>query len=59
MIKDLANKSNKKIYVGLIGYPNTGKNSVVESFKKIINVNKSRVIPGSNEVIKINLGYAW
>ena len=58
MINDLCNKKNKKIYVGLVGYPNTGKNSVVETFKKIINVNKSKVIPGSNEVIIFNLGYA-
>jgi ribosome biogenesis GTPase A len=46
----LANKQNKKIYVGLAGYPNTGKASVANSLKAILNVNKSNILPGSNEV---------
>ncbi len=50
LIRDLSNKQNKKIYVGLIGYPNTGKTSVANSLKTILNVHKSNVIQGSNEI---------
>jgi nuclear GTP-binding protein len=50
LIRDLANKQNKKIYVGLVGYPNTGKTSVANSLKSILNVHKSNALIGSNEV---------
>ncbi len=50
LIRDLANKQNKKIYVGLAGYPNTGKSSFANSLKTILNTHKSNILPGSNEI---------
>jgi ribosome biogenesis GTPase A len=50
LIRDLANKKNKKIYVGIVGYPNTGKSSFAASLKTILNCNKSNVLAGSNEI---------
>lgn len=47
----MANKQNKKIYVGLAGYPNVGKSSFANSFRTILNANKSNILPGSNEII--------
>ena len=50
LIRDLANKQNKKIYVGIAGYPNTGKGSFATSLKTILNCNKSNILSGSNEI---------
>jgi tRNA U34 5-carboxymethylaminomethyl modifying GTPase MnmE/TrmE len=49
LIKDMT-KTNKKVSVSLIGYPNTGKGSIINNFSKITNINPSSLLQGLNEV---------
>jgi ribosome biogenesis GTPase A len=49
LIKDMT-KTAKKVTVCLVGYPNTGKSSIISTFGKITNVNPSSVLKGLNEI---------
>ena len=46
---------NKKIHIGFVGYPNTGKSSIIKLFNKNYKtVAKSTLIPGTTEIIVEN-----
>lgn len=52
IITSITQSLNKKIHVGFVGYPNTGKSSLIQSFKKkYSNIIKAKNIKGVNEII--------
>jgi ribosome biogenesis GTPase A len=43
---------NKKIHVGFVGYPNTGKAAIIKSLKsKFVNLARGKTLKGFNEII--------
>jgi len=59
IIHSITSTMNKKISVGLVGYPNTGKSSILKLLReKFITVQRSKAISNYNEIIvKDNLKF--